>query len=178
MLITTYDLDVFTPPCEPGGERFCAIGRLKEDISPVFPYLNATLRGAVYHPGAPSLTWKKAGHNIAFNRYEIAISNAADRDGAETELRGLIELVNRTWERRNEITPSTEVRRRPTVMALYQHLPRSNCQLCGEPTCWIFASRLATAQKTLEDCPPLSKPENKTLRAALTDLIIEAPIVK
>ncbi len=63
MLIRTYKLDVFTPPCEPGAERFAAIARLEDDISEVLPYLNATLRGAVYHPAAKALTWKKAGHN-------------------------------------------------------------------------------------------------------------------
>src|SRR3989304_5066658 len=46
MLIEHYDLEVFTPPCDPGSERFAATARLTTDISGVFPYLNATLRGA------------------------------------------------------------------------------------------------------------------------------------
>ena len=49
MLIEKYDLEVFTPPCEPGAERFAARARLLVDISEVLPYLNATLRGAVYY---------------------------------------------------------------------------------------------------------------------------------
>jgi ArsR family metal-binding transcriptional regulator len=105
MLIEKYDVEVFTPPCEPSAERFSAIARLTVNISEVLPYLNATLRGAVYHPTANALTWKKGGHNIAFHAYEIATSNVEDRDGAEKELKGLIDLVNRTWERRTEITP-------------------------------------------------------------------------
>ena len=32
MLIEDYDLDVFTPPCEPGAERFSAIARLTTDF--------------------------------------------------------------------------------------------------------------------------------------------------
>lgn len=43
MLIEKYDLDVFTPPCEPGAERYSAV--LTVDISGVLPYLNATRRG-------------------------------------------------------------------------------------------------------------------------------------
>lgn len=78
------------------------------DISEVLPYLNATLRGAIYYPSAYALTWKKGGHNIAFHAYEIATSNVEDRDGAEKELKSLINLVNRTWERRPEITPDTD----------------------------------------------------------------------
>ena len=178
MLINNYELDVFTPPCEPGAERFAAIGRLTVDISPVFPYLNATLRGAVYHPGAKSLTWKKAGHNIAFNPYEIAISNAIDREGAERELKGLINLVNRTWKRIDEITPSTEVRRRPTPMQVYKLLPGTNCGECGEATCWIFATKLALSQRKISDCPLLRETQFSEQLAALKIIVIEAPIIK
>jgi len=53
MLIETYDVEVFTPPCEPGGERFAARAGLRAPIDEVLPYLNATLRGAVYIPVHP-----------------------------------------------------------------------------------------------------------------------------
>ena len=82
MLIEQYDLEVFTPPCEPGAERYAARARLMVDISDALPYLNSTLRGAVYHQEAQALTWKKGGHNIAFHPYEIATSNVEDREGA------------------------------------------------------------------------------------------------
>ncbi len=82
MLIEHYDLEIFTPPCDPGAERFSAKARLMVDISAVLPYLNATLRGAVYTPAAAALIWKKAGHNIAFHAYEIGVSNVEDRDAA------------------------------------------------------------------------------------------------
>lgn len=43
MLIEKYDLEVFTPPCNPGSERCAARARLFVDISEILPYLNATL---------------------------------------------------------------------------------------------------------------------------------------
>jgi ArsR family metal-binding transcriptional regulator len=113
MLIEKYDVEVFTPPCEPGAERYAAKAHLIADISEILPYLNATLRGAVYMPEAAALTWKKGGHNIVFHAYEIATSNVDDREGAEKEIKGLVDLVNRTWEGRAEITPDTTTRRRP-----------------------------------------------------------------
>ncbi|NLF00221.1 MAG: Fe-S cluster protein, partial [Anaerolineales bacterium] len=48
MLIEAYDLEVESVPCEPGSEEFAAIVRLNVDIGPVLPYLNRTLRGAMY----------------------------------------------------------------------------------------------------------------------------------
>ena len=182
MLIEQYDLEVFTPPCNPGSERYAARARLNVNISAVFTYLNATLRGAVYHPAANSLTWKKGGHNIAFHAYEIDTSNVEDRDSAEKELKGLVDLVNRTWERRAEITPDTTTRQRPTPMAIFKLLPQTNCKTyprpqCGEPTCYTFALKLVASQKKLADCPPLAEPQYADKRAGLEAIIIEAPAI-
>ncbi len=173
MLIEHYDLQVLTPPCEPGAERLTAKARLITDIREALPYLNATLRGAVYLPHAPALTWKKAGHNVAFHPYEIAVSNAADREAAQKELDGLVALVNRTWERRAEITPSYETRRRPAPMEVFKLLPQTNCKQCGQPTCFTFALKLVASQQRLQDCPPLFEPPYADKFAALQEIIIE-----
>jgi len=177
MLIEHYDLEVFTPPCEPGAERFSAIARLVTDISPVLPYLNATLRGAVYNGAANALTWKKGGHNLAFHAYEIATSNVEDREAAIKELDGLIDLVNRTWERRAEITPDHTTRQRPTAMAVYKLLPGTNCRQCGQPSCWNFALKLVASQVALAACPPLGEPAYAERLAALEALLVPMPAI-
>ncbi len=159
MLIDKYDLEVTTPPCEPGAERFSAVARLVTDISEALPYLNATLRGAVYNQGGPALTWKKGGHNVAFHPYQIAVSNVEDRDAAVKEVEGLVKLVNRTWERREEIEPDHEMHRRPSPLDIYKLLPQTNCKDCGQPTCYTFALRLVAGQVKLSDCPVVQEPE-------------------
>lgn len=178
MLIENYELEVFTPPCDPGAERYAARARLTVDISAVLPYLNATLRGASYHPGANALTWKKGGHNNAFHAYEIAASNIEDREAAEREIKGLIDLVNLTWERRAEITPDVTTRQRPTPMAIYKLLPNTNCKQCGDPTCYSFALKLTASQRKLADCPPLFEPQYATKLAALDEILIDAPTIE
>lgn len=177
MLIEHYDLEVFTPPCDPGSERFSAVARLTSDISEVLPYLNATLRGAVYNRAANALTWKKAGHNVAFHAYEIATSNVDDREAAMKEIEGLVKLVNRTWEQRAGITPDYETHQRPTPMAVYQLLPQTNCKQCGEPTCYTFALKLAASQKKIADCPPMFEPQYAEKLAALQAIVTEAPAI-
>jgi ArsR family metal-binding transcriptional regulator len=177
MLIDSYDLDIFTPPCEPGAERFSAVARLAVDISEALPLLNATLRGAVYHQEANALTWKKGGHNIAFHAFEIATSNVADRDVAIKELDGLVQLVNRTWERRSEIAPSYEKRRRPGPMDVYKLLPQTNCKLCGEQTCFTFALKLSAGQRQLVDCPVLLEPDYEEKLQQLERIVIDAPAI-
>ena len=177
MLIEKYDIEVFTPLCEPGAERYAARARLTTDISEILPYLNSTLRGAVYLPEAKALTWKKGGHNIAFHAYEIATSNVEDRSGAEKELGSLIDMVNHTWEGRAEITPDYASRRRPAPLAVFKLLPQTNCKQCGEPTCFSFSLKLVASQKKLADCPRLAEPEQAARLAALQEIIIEAPAI-
>jgi len=173
MLIENYDIEVYTPPCDPGTERYAAKAHLTADISEVLPYLNATLRGANYMPEASALTWKNAGRSVAFHAYEVAVSNIEDRDGAGKELREVIALVNRTWEGRAEIAPSSQTRQRPTPMTVYKWLPHLNCKQCDEPTCYYFALKLIASQKTLANCPPLAEPKYAENLASLQEMIIE-----
>ncbi|RME46492.1 MAG: Fe-S cluster protein [Chloroflexi bacterium] len=177
MLIDHYDLDLFVPPCEPGSETWSAIARLTVDISEVLPYLNATLRGAIYNQAAKALTWKKGGRTIAFHPYQIAASNLEDRDEATKVIESLVKLVNRTWEKRDEITPSYEQRQRPTPMAVYNLLPKTNCKRCGEPTCWTFALKLIAGQKKLLECPPLFDMAYTAQRSELEIMLGDMPAI-
>jgi ArsR family metal-binding transcriptional regulator len=177
MLIEQYTLEVFTPPCEPGAERYSAIARLMADIREAFPYLNAELRGAVYAPAVPAIAWKKAGHNVSFQPYQIAVSSVEDRDAATREVEGLIKLVNQTWERRADIRPDHETHRRPGALEIYKLLPGTNCRECGQPTCYTFALRLAASQVSLADCPALRQPEWADRLAHLQAIIIDAPAI-
>lgn len=158
MLIPSYELEVFTPPCEPGAERFSALAFLPADIRDVMPYLNATLQGAFYNVAVPSLSWKKAGHFVVFQPDRIAVSNLEDRQAAQQEVDGLVKLVNRTWEHREEIKPDSETRERPTPLAVFKLLPGTNCRLCGQPTCFTFALKLIAGQQEPAECTPMLEP--------------------
>ena len=159
MLIEDYDLDVFTPPCDPGAETWSAIARLKVDISEVLPYLHAVLPGSRYHPAAKALTWQKVDHSAVFHPYEIAASNLEDRVEAEHVIAELIKTVNHTWEQRAGLEPNFEIQQRPTPMAIFKLLPGTNCKQCGQPTCFNFALKLATGQSVPADCPPMLEAE-------------------
>jgi ArsR family metal-binding transcriptional regulator len=163
MAVNNYELEVFTPPCEPGAERYSAVAHLSTNIADVLPYLNATLVGANYMPSANALTWKRAGHLVAFHADRVAVSNVADREEAVNELEKMIDLVNRTWDRRAEITPNFQVQKRPSPMTLYQLLPKTNCRECGQPTCMAFAFGLSLGKHTLEECPALTSKQRATL---------------
>ena len=53
-----------------------------------------------------------------------------------------------------------------TGMAIFKHLPKTNCGDCGVPTCLAFAMALAAGKASLEQCPHVSQ--------AAKDLLAEA----
>ncbi len=171
MLIDHYDLDVFTPPREAAAEKFTAIARLAVDISAVLPYLNATLPGATYQHAAQALLWRQGAHHLTLHAQQVAVGNIDDYDVAVAAIEDLIALINHTWERRAEISPNFDTRQRPPVLAIYKLLPRTNCQQCGEPTCYAFAIKLAAAQATLANCAPVFEPRHADHLSALHAIV-------
>jgi len=68
--------------------------------------------------------------------------------------------------------------RRPGPMEIYKLLPRTNCKACGQPTCFIFASKMVLAQVTLEDCPLLRESQYAEQLARLAELLaVDMPAI-
>jgi ArsR family metal-binding transcriptional regulator len=171
MLLQSYHLEVFAPPCEPGAERWSVRATLDDDIGEVLPYLNATIRTAIYNHAARALTWRMGGHSIAVRPREIAISNLRDKDAAATEMQHVVEIINRTWERRAEITPSIEARQRLKPMEVYKLLPATNCKACDQTTCFTFALKLTAGEVELEQCALLFTDAYRERREKLIALL-------
>jgi len=171
MLLQSYQLTVFSPPCEPGAERWSVRAALDDDIGDALPYLNATLKGAIYNHAAHALTWRMGGHAIAIRPREIAIGNLRDKDAAAAEVQRVVDSVNRTWERRAEITPSVEMRQRLRPMDVYKLLPATNCKACGQPTCFTFALKVTAGEAEPEQCPPLFADTYREKREKLLTLL-------
>jgi ArsR family metal-binding transcriptional regulator len=173
MLIEAYQIKVTSPPCDPGSERWSAFASLEADISEVLPYLNAVWTDATYDHTAKVLTRRSGGHAVAIRPREVAVSNVLDRDDAERLVQELIAEINEIWARRGQITPCLEARKRPTAMALYKLLPRTNCKACGQPSCFAFSLQLAAGSADLAACAPLCAPEFAGQRQELQGLLGE-----
>ncbi len=152
MLCKEYVLEVISPPCDPGSERWSAFVRLQQDIREVMPYLNTIWKNAIYDHENHILTLVRGGRRYTLRPHEIAISNLEDRQEAQRVAERILDEINRTWDRRREIVPSYDKRHQPTVMEIYKLLPGGNCKQCGDPTCFVFASKLAAGTTELTRC--------------------------
>jgi len=62
-------------------------------------------------------------------------------------------------------------RQKISPIDIYKLLPRTNCKECGVDNCMAFATKLVNREVTLEQCPPLMKPEFKDAHQKLWDLL-------
>ena len=160
MLLHEYTKEMFRPKCNPNFQSVHCVAHLEDDISEVLPYLNTTLGGTNYTKSPASLTLRVHGKLIALHAREIFVNALEDEAQAEKILQWLKKEINEAWEKREEIEPSFESPAVPQMMEILRLLPKTNCGKCGEPTCTVFALRVAEGVKSSEDCPKLD-PENK-----------------
>ena len=76
----------------------------------------------------------------------IAITKLRDEEEAKGILEWLKDLINRTYERRSEITPNYRRKSELKVMDIFKLLPGINGRECGEMTCLAFATKLRVGE--------------------------------
>jgi len=174
VLLREYKFQLFAPKCNPLAEYVNCLAALRDDIREVFPYLNATLKACQYNPDVPFLRFRHQGHIIALRPRQAAVSKLADDEEARGILDWVKNLINDTWERRNDITPSYRPAANLTALQLYRLLPGGNCGKCGEPTCLAFAVKLSVEEAALDKCSALLEPAYAEKRAALVSALLDA----
>jgi ArsR family metal-binding transcriptional regulator len=170
-----YDLHLEAPGCEPGAEYWNATARFEEDLSDVFPYLNAELENVIYSPAAKQITWRYGDRAVALKSHEITISNLPDRDTATIEMEKIVAEINRIWMDREKITPRHTARKRLVAMEIYQLLPQTNCKECGQASCFAFAGKLTVGEADVQACTPLfAEDQYAEKRQALLEMLAQA----
>jgi ArsR family metal-binding transcriptional regulator len=155
MLLKSYSKEIFRPACNPSFESVHCIAHLDQNISEVLPYLNAVLGGFEYLKDPPAVIFRSQGKFITVHGRKIAINALRDEAEADKILAWLQREINEAWENRASIVPRYEGAPKPKLIEILKLLPKTNCKGCGEPTCMVFAARMAEGVKGSEDCPPL-----------------------
>jgi len=173
-LIHSYEAKVVEAGCAPGAGRYGLQLDIVEDISPVFPYLNATLPETVYDHQNHILIWREKEYAFALraHRIDIAQFGGIDEPAALSGVPAqIVARINRVWSPRAQITPCYQEKARATTVAIYQLLPKTNCKKCGYITCLAYAAGLREGKTKLVNCPPLSLPDYAGARQKLMTLL-------
>jgi ArsR family metal-binding transcriptional regulator len=155
MLISKYDIEMFSPPCDPGSPIWVAVIKTDADLGQVMPYVNAAVKNGFYEPKAPALVWGDGAYKYSLRDDVINVKPLKDRRHAERIAQKAVDFINGIWEKRREITPDHTTRIRPKLLDILRFLPRTNCGKCGMASCMAFAAQVVEGEKDIEDCPPL-----------------------
>jgi ArsR family metal-binding transcriptional regulator len=173
-LITDYQVNKVESGCAPVSGRYGLQINVVNDISLVFPYLNALLDETWYDHQNSILIWKEKDRAYALRPHEIIVVTEQGID-EPVQIRRLVseivDRVNNTWNERATITPRFTEKARPTAIDIYKLLPKTNCKQCGYTTCLVFAADLRDGKTRLECCPTLTKPENSGVKQKLENIL-------
>jgi len=161
---------VFVGPCVAEEDDLRLTAHVEGDLAPVFPYLNAELRGGTFNPEGPTFTFMDGPRLINLFPHRAAVGRLREMQDAWRTLARLKRLVNGVWARRASILPSYERKVRVSALEVFGRLPKTNCGECGEATCLAFAAKLLNGEQRLERCAPVFTGEYENLRPALEDL--------
>jgi ArsR family metal-binding transcriptional regulator len=168
MLLENYELEIFNSKCNPGAMGVHCFAHLAQDVSDVLPYLNTLLGGFEYLQDPPSVTFKAHGKLITVHGRKIAVNALKDEAEARKIIEWLKREINDAWDRRDQIEPSMQSTPRPKLLDILKLLPKTNCKACGEPTCMVFAARVAEGAKGIQSCPELTPDARAALDAYLS----------
>ena len=150
------NIKTFFPPCHPGeADILSAEAECTDEISEVFPYLNAIMKGTIYNQSANSLNFKLGGRGITLYPNKALVTNLKNKEEVIKVFNELKNLINRTWDKRDKIEPSYKTRAQIGVLDIFKLLPRTNCKECGEATCMAFAAKVVNEETTIDRCKPI-----------------------
>ena len=186
---TTLDVPVTNPPCfredvfgtasimvlalcVADETKIRLIAHITGDMTRVFPYLNAELRGACYNENGPMLTFMDNHRMITIYPHRITIAKADEIVDAWRTLEKIRCLSNDIYARRASIEPLYVMRKKPPALEIYKRLPGTNCRQCGQKTCMAFALTLWNGNAKPVMCKPIFTGEYSHLKDPFLEICV------
>lgn len=158
-------------PCLANPEKIRFIAYFDRNISGIFPYLNAILKGAIYNPGGKTLTIKKEGRLITLHPNKIAAGKILNEKDAHETIEWIKNKINYCHANRDTIEPCFERREKLAALDIYKLLPGTNCKKCGELTCLAFAVKLSEEEISIMKCTEIFSGEHAEKKKELLGLL-------
>jgi ArsR family metal-binding transcriptional regulator len=163
MLLETYSLEIFKSKCQSDAKGVHCFAHLDQDVGKALPYLNSELGGFEYFSDPPAVTFRAQGKLITVHGKKIAVNALKNKTEAKKIVEWLKNEINSAWEQRDKIVPSYNSMPRPGIIEILKLLPKTNCRECNQPTCMVFATKIAVGAKGPKDCTQIGSRESKQL---------------
>jgi len=170
MLLHSYKITRILP-CLADPEKIRVIAETPDEIHEVFPYLNAILKGCIYNHPANTLTIKKDGKLFTLHFQHITLAKIEDEKEADEILRWLKDLINDTYEKRDQVEPNYSMAAELKALDIFKLPPGTSCKKCGELTCLAFAVKLVGRDIEIAKCESLFSEKYQDKRRVLLELL-------
>jgi len=157
-------------PCVADATKIRLVAHLSKDIGAVFPYLNTAMPNCSFNPHSSIVTFMESYRMMSLYAWRLTVAKADDLVDAWRVLEKIRCLVNDTWARRDSISPSYELRKKPPALEIFKRLPGTNCRECGERTCMAFAVRVWNGELTPTLCSPVFEGTHRHLKEPLLQI--------
>ena len=156
-------------PCTADPERIKFLAHADKPLEDVLPVLYLAIPNAKYSEKLGALSYMHQQHLITiFANGRIGITYVKDKNEAEQLVEEARKWINRAFiYLKTRGKPSSEIiqaKKELNPVKIYDLLPKTNCKMCGEQSCFAFAAKLLNGEKTLQDCPPLESKEYGTFK--------------
>jgi ArsR family metal-binding transcriptional regulator len=152
-------------PCTADPERIKFLAQADKPLEDVLSILYLAIPNAKYSEKLGALSYRYKQHLVTiFSSGRIGMTYVKDRSEADQLIEEVKKLINSAFVYlKTHGKPSMEqvqAKKELTPVKIYELLPKTNCRLCGEQSCFTFAAKLLNGEKTLQDCPPLESKEH------------------
>jgi len=141
-------------PCIADVSKFRIIARLEPQLGGALKLLDPLFPRARYSEKIGALIIQKGNVLITlYSNGNVTMTMISSEAEARTVLEGLKETINKAIS--SGVTPVPREKVKVDHAEVYKYLPKTDCKICGEQSCYAFAIRLVGGETTLEKCTPL-----------------------
>ncbi|MCX6677892.1 MAG: ArsR family transcriptional regulator [Methanothrix sp.] len=148
-------------PCIADVSKFRIIARMEPNLGGALKLLEPLFPRGRYSDKIGALIIQKG--NVLITLYSTG-NVTMTMIGSEAEARAVLESLKETINKAiaGGVTPVAREKVKVDHAEIYKYLPRTDCKICGEQSCYAFAIRLVGGETALEKCTPLLEPKFAT----------------
>ncbi|MFA5903939.1 MAG: LuxR C-terminal-related transcriptional regulator [Desulfobacula sp.] len=132
--------------------------RLDQDVSHLFPYINATLDEALYYEKPAHIRFLFNGYRCFLYPDSAAVHFFESQAAAKDFIAGFIDFLNDVENQKKNIRPNYDQIKPIPIIDILKILPKTNCRKCGYLTCMAFAAAVMQGKAGIDKCPDLTSP--------------------
>ncbi len=142
----------------PNSKIWSASFRLDQDVSHLFPYINATLDEALYYEEPVHIRFLFNGYRCFLYPDSVAVHFFESKAAARDFIAGFIDFLNDVEDQKKNIRPNYDQIKPIPIIDILKILPKTNCRKCGYLSCMAFAAAVMKGKSGIDKCPDLASP--------------------